>query len=140
MVSLQKESEWEKEFDKLFTKTIGEQLAIDEKRAEYFKTKSTAPVNISKDNKILVNASIDNLKSFIRELLSTREKEIAEEVKEMPEKYPVSVFPEPWEGWEKDIEALAKSKGRSIDCVSAWYGRWQEKLMKEGFLQVPNHK
>lgn len=61
--------------------------------------------------------------------------EVKKEVSEI-EKYPVSVFGEPWKGWEKDLQALAKSKGYDITNISAWYARWQEKLVKEDVISI----
>ncbi len=48
--------------------------------------------------------------------------------------YPLDVFPEPWEGWQKEIQELASQKNRSIDCISAHYARWQEKLVLDYLL------
>lgn len=56
---------------------------------------------------------------------------LREGVEEIQSCYPEDIFSEPWEGWEKDIGELAKSKGMALDNVSACYGRWQEKVMKE---------
>jgi hypothetical protein len=62
--------------------------------------------------------------------------ELREKISGMADPYPVEVFPEPWNGWQKDIDELAKTKGRRIDCISADYSRWQRKLAKEDTLRI----
>jgi hypothetical protein len=62
--------------------------------------------------------------------------EIRERIAEMANPYPVEIFPEPWDGWQNDIDELAKTKGRRIDCISAYYSRWQRKRAKEDALAL----
>ena len=59
---------------------------------------------------------------------------IVEMVEKSQSPYPKDIFSEPWVGWEKDIDELAKSKGKRIDNISAHYGRMFEKIFKDNFL------
>lgn len=52
----------------------------------------------------------------------------------MPSRYPEDIFPKPWKGWEKDIDELAKSKGKRIDNISAVYGRMCEDIIKADLM------
>ena len=58
-MSLQKESEWEKEFDRIFN----------------------PPKSVPKEIQTLGKEFLSDVKSFIKALLSNREKELAEEIK-----------------------------------------------------------
>lgn len=62
--------------------------------------------------------------------------EVEKEIEGLETAYPIDVFSEPWEGFEKDIDELAKLHGKRIDNISAYFARWQEKLAKERHLSI----
>lgn len=84
-MSLQKESEWEKEFDKRFPSAIPRKGYIETLNKLFGIVVNIAPETATE---IVIAQNAENkrlrIKLFIKELLSSREKEIAEEVKNMP--------------------------------------------------------
>jgi hypothetical protein len=52
------------------------------------------------------------------------------------EYYPVDVFTPPWDGWQKDVDELAKQHGKRIDNISADYGRRYQKIFSEDAIKV----
>lgn len=76
------------------------------------------------------------VKDFIRQTIQADRTELVAKVKGMETKYPVEVFTEPPEGWQKELDEFAKSRGYRIDNISACYGRWQEKVVKEEIINL----
>lgn len=69
------------------------------------------------------------IKNIVSRSLAVSEAELIERVESI-DNYPESVFGKPWDGWEKDIDELAKSKGHSIQHIAAHYAHWQEGVVK----------
>lgn len=69
------------------------------------------------------------LEDIFKQALSAREEALVEKVSGI-DNYPESIFGKPWDGWEKDIDELAKSKGYSIQHIAAHYAHWQEGIVK----------
>lgn len=55
-------------------------------------------------------------------------------------KYPEDIFPEPPEGWQKELDEWAKNKGFRIDNISAHFARWQEKIVKDDIYTLIKEK
>lgn len=66
--------------------------------------------------------------------------ELRGEVKAWQEAYPITIFSAPWDGWQKDVDELAKKHGKRIDNVSAEYNRRAEKIWKEEFINLLDTK
>lgn len=76
---------------------------------------------------------------FMKIVSSTRTEErerIAEIIKNQPDLYTTDIFRKPWDGWEKDVHELAKSKGFAIDNISAYYGRMMRKNLQDSLLSA----
>ncbi len=87
-------------------------------------------------NKVGADIDVDDAAELLTQDRADIRAVLREGVEAMPDMYPVDIFPEPWAGWQEDIDALAKSKGRRIDCISAEYARWQNKVTRDDILTL----
>lgn len=77
-----------------------------------------------------------NLDTLVATIIANIGKELEAGCEGMPDMYPLDIFPEPWEGWQEDVDELAKSQGQRIDRISAHYARWQHKVTKDDTLTL----
>lgn len=122
----QKESEWEKEFDKQFPPTIVKKEFVDALNEVLGTVGKYVPETATE---IVIAQNAENarlrVKAFIRELLSNREKEIADEVEE-----------------EVNLEQLKRYRDEDSKLAHNSYGaghsfgRWE---MADKILQILKH-
>lgn len=62
--------------------------------------------------------------------------EVKEKIEGWVQIYPIDIFSPSWEGWEKDIDDLAKLHGKRIDNISAEYGRRHQKIFTHQVLKT----
>lgn len=80
-------------------------------------------------------ASLSDTQGYERAL-----REMEEESPDLSVNYPEDLFPEPWEGWQKDVDELARNKGFRIDNISAHFGRRFGKLALSQVRDTINRK
>ena len=85
---------------------------------------------------IVVSINKEEFDTLIATIIANTGRELEARCEGTPDMYPLDIFPEPWEGWQKDVDELAKSHGQRIDRISAHYARWQHKVTKDDTLAL----
>lgn len=78
------------------------------------------------------------LKEKMEEVRAATLVEVKERIEGWQQNYPLDIFSPPWEGWQKDVDELAKLHGKRIDNISADYGRRHQKLFTGQVLEAIN--
>ena len=98
--------------------------------------KKEFPQLLAFDKRCDLEDHTDKVFSWFQSKLTQQREEIVKEITNMPEHWPVDVFEEPWAGWQKDVDALAKTKGYRIDNISGNYARWARKVTLSDCLSL----
>lgn len=61
--------------------------------------------------------------------------EIVDAIEKRETNYPEEIFSSPPKDFQKELDEWAKSQGYRIDNISAYFARWQEKIVKEDIVK-----